>query len=91
MSKQVFCQSCGMPLDKPSDFGTERNGELSKEYCHYCYQNGEWTDPNISFDEMLALGKKGLDGNNEMGRFMKWFCKLTYPSMLKNMKRWKKS
>jgi hypothetical protein len=87
MKSKTFCQSCYMPIT--TDFGTEKDGKLSKEYCSYCYQNGKWTSPDITFDEIIELGKKGINGNTEMGRFMKWFCKITYPSMLKKTKRWK--
>lgn len=38
MSDQKMCQSCGMPMVKPEDFGGGRPDNL---YCRYCtYQNG---------------------------------------------------
>ena len=40
MEERKFCQCCAMPLDKPEDKGTEADGSLSGDYCHYCYQNG---------------------------------------------------
>lgn len=58
MTKKVFCQSCGMPLAQTADFGTERNGQAATEYCRYCYQNGAWTQPNITLEETIALGSK---------------------------------
>ncbi|WP_328797885.1 zinc ribbon domain-containing protein [Heyndrickxia oleronia] len=39
---QVFCQSCGMPMKESSVFGTELTGEKNKEFCLYCYENGEF-------------------------------------------------
>ena len=30
-----FCQSCGMPLEKPEDFGTNMNKSRSEDYCHF--------------------------------------------------------
>ena len=33
MSAGPFCQSCGMPLENATDFGTEANGDRSTEYC----------------------------------------------------------
>lgn len=48
-----FCQSCGMPLQKESDFGTNADGSPNHEYCHYCFQNGVFTQPDITKDEMI--------------------------------------
>jgi len=89
--KKIFRQSCAMPLEKPQDFGTEKTGQPSREYCTFCYQNGDWTNPDISFAEMAALGKKGISDNKNMTRFARWSLKLSYPMMLKKMKRWQKS
>ena len=36
----LFCQSCGMPLTKAEDFGTEADGSPSIDYCCHCYGNG---------------------------------------------------
>lgn len=46
------CQSCGMPMSAEEHFGTEVEGTLSKDYCTYCYQNGAFTEPDITLDEM---------------------------------------
>ncbi|PWR74709.1 zinc ribbon domain-containing protein [Methanospirillum lacunae] len=46
------CQSCGMPLMSPSDLGTESDGTPSTQYCTYCYQNGEFTDPTATVEQM---------------------------------------
>ena len=87
MSK--FCQSCGMPLKEENNLGTEKDGTLSTKYCNYCYQMGEYTEPNLSLKEMKVLGLKGIDegGGNA---FARWLLKLFYPMQLKNLERWKK-
>ncbi len=46
-----FCQSCAMPMTD-EDFGTEKDGSKSEEYCKYCYQNGEFTS-DITMEEMI--------------------------------------
>jgi len=51
--KGLFCQSCAMPMEKPDDFGTNTDGRKNKEYCHYCYQNGKFTEPNIAMEQMF--------------------------------------
>lgn len=38
-----ICQSCGMPMARPADRGTEADGTQSCTYCTYCYQNGAFT------------------------------------------------
>ena len=43
MSEMKFCQSCAMPLEKPEDYGTEKDGAPSADYCCYCYTNGAFT------------------------------------------------
>ena len=46
-----FCQSCAMPMTD-EDYGTEKDGSKSEEYCKYCYQNGEFTS-DITMEEMI--------------------------------------
>lgn len=47
----IFCQSCAMPMTD-DDFGTEKDGSKSEDYCKYCYQNGEFTS-DITMEEMI--------------------------------------
>ena len=46
-----FCQSCAMPMTE-EDYGSEKDGSKSKDYCKYCYQNGEFTS-DITMEEMI--------------------------------------
>ncbi len=46
------CQSCGMPMKKDGDFGTEADGRKSEEYCVYCYQSGKFTQSDITLEGM---------------------------------------
>ena len=47
-----FCQSCGMPLARLEDHGTEADGKISQDYCQYCYQQGAFTS-SMTMDEMI--------------------------------------
>jgi len=47
------CQSCGMPLFTPEDTGTEQDGKPSTTYCKHCYQNGSFTEPSLTHEEMI--------------------------------------
>ncbi len=90
MEERKFCQCCGMPLDKPADAGTEADGTLSGDYCRYCYQNGAFTTPDATMDDMIAINLKFNEENGypmgtqeEAEKMMRsWFPTL---------KRWKKS
>jgi len=53
MSNSNKCQSCSMPLLKKEDYGTNADGSPSKEYCRFCFQKGAFTEPGITFDEMV--------------------------------------
>lgn len=53
LPKGPFCQSCGMPMEKDEHFGTNAEGGKNEEYCTYCYQKGQFTEPDITMDEMI--------------------------------------
>lgn len=46
------CQSCGKPIRKTVDRGTNENGTLSPKYCAHCYSMGAFTLPDITAVEM---------------------------------------
>jgi hypothetical protein len=80
------CQSCGMPLSKdPQGGGTEADKSISTTYCSYCYQNGTFTHPSITLDEMKTLVKTAM---REKGfpRLVCWFFAKATPKL----KRWQK-
>ena len=37
-----FCQSCGMPLSRKENCGTNTDGSVNFDYCKYCYNNGKF-------------------------------------------------
>ena len=55
MNDMIFCQSCGMPMNKPEDYGTEKDGSSSKDYCHYCYKDGEFTNKDLTIEEVIEF------------------------------------
>ena len=85
VSGQV-CQSCGMPMAKPEDFGTNADGSPSQEYCCYCFQKGEFTakmemPEYIEMQIKIAVEKLGMpeDKAREMAE-----------KAIPSLKRWKK-
>lgn len=52
MSSTQFCQSCTMPIENVNDRGTEKDGSISNDYCKFCYQNGLFTEPEMTLEQM---------------------------------------
>ena len=49
--KMKFCQCCGMPMEG-ANYGKEKDGTLSEDYCEFCYADGEFTT-QCTMDEMI--------------------------------------
>ena len=47
-----ICQSCGMPIDTESLFGTNADYSKNYEYCIYCYKDGKFLQ-DCTMDEMI--------------------------------------
>jgi hypothetical protein len=81
------CQSCGMPFrNDPKGGGTRADGSKSTMYCSYCYQNGQFTQPNITVVEMQAQVKEILKKFPFHRLFAGFFVK-----GLPKLERWKQS
>lgn len=79
------CQSCSMPLSKdPNGGGTNADGSKSTMYCSLCYQNGSFTQPDMSVEEMQALVKTKL---KEMG--FPGFLARMFSKGIPRLERWK--
>jgi len=52
-SKGPFCQSCGMPLRRASDFGMGADGLRINDFCHFCFDRGSFTDPDMTQQAMI--------------------------------------
>lgn len=86
---QIFCQSCGMPLDPaaPELFGTEADRTPSAEYCKYCYAEGKFA-ADCTMEEMIEFcvppmvqHNPAMTADAARDAMRKWFPTL---------KRWKK-
>ncbi len=86
MSVNQICQSCGMPLNKDGDFGTNLDKTLNGDYCGFCYQNGEFTNPDLTLDQqmerLVEMAKEEMNMPGDMARE-------TAKKVLPNLKRWK--
>jgi len=75
-----------MPLSSPELSGTEKDGSRKKYYCKYCYQNGQFTQPNLTLEEM----KTNVKTRMEAVHIDPDLIDLTVSS-LPNLKRWRKN
>lgn len=49
------CQSCGMPMKRDEKGGgTEADGAKSGKFCSHCYQDGKFTYPDLTMEQMQA-------------------------------------
>lgn len=85
MKPKLFCQSCTMPIDNMEDRGTEKNWIPSDLYCKYCYQDGAFTNPDMTLEQMKKITEAAMYQQhipeNIIQRSMK---------MLPSLKRWNK-
>ncbi len=85
--KGVICQSCGMPMQKIEDFGTNADCSRNDEYCHFCYGDGKFTDQGITMEQKIQrnveIAKAKMNMSEEEARRM---ANATIP----NLKRWRK-
>jgi hypothetical protein len=81
------CQSCGMALTHPSNFGTTETGALNLEYCRFCFEKGKFNEPDITLEDMASriaatAVKKKKGASEEVAKEMAM-------KMLPQLKRWK--
>lgn len=88
MEKQYKqCQSCGMPLKRdPEKGGTNADGSKSQMYCSYCYQNGEFTSPEINTPEKMQVFCIEKMKEQGMPKFVAW----VFTRCIPKLERWKK-
>lgn len=49
----IICQSCGMPMTAENLFGTNADGSKNEDYCTHCYQNGAFSQPEETMEQMI--------------------------------------
>ena len=74
-----------MPLSNPELSGTEKDGSRKKYYCKYCYQNGQFTQPYLTLEEMKTRVKSNMEEMQMDADTIN-----TVVSSLPNLKRWRK-
>ncbi len=86
-----FCQSCGMPLKKDSDCGTDSDGSRNFDYCHFCYRDGKFRQ-QCDMEGMIAFCARYIDEMNK--KLPVPLTKEQYISQMRQyfplLKRWRK-
>jgi len=81
----AICQSCGMPMVKDNDFSTDKDGNRQNEFCHYCFQAGGFTNPNLTLEEQInkqahmAMSRQAISEKDAYAQAKK---------VLPNLRRW---
>lgn len=84
------CQSCGMALGFPISedfFSTNKNGSKNFEYCKFCYENGNFTNPKLTIEQMINNSIRHM--TQELS-FPKEKAENLANSIIPCLKRWKK-
>ena len=81
-----ICQSCGMPITSDEQLGTNKDGSINKDYCKYCYINGEFID-KVTMEEYIEMCSKYGSQTGMTNEEMKAHCENLFPTL----KRWKDS
>ncbi|WP_028545873.1 zinc ribbon domain-containing protein [Paenibacillus taiwanensis] len=80
----LYCQSCGMPMENEKWYGTTSQGKLEPQYCHYCYQDGAFTQPDFKITDMIQFCLPILVGEGMPEQEAKNLLENSLPSL----KRW---
>ena len=86
-----FCQSCGMPLMRNEDCGTDADSSINFDYCKYCYADGKFLQ-DCTMDEMINHCAQFIDEVNK--QMPKPMTREEYVQMMQGffpmLKRWRK-
>ena len=83
-SKNSICQSCGMPLKRNEDFGTNGDSSKNKEYCKFCFKKDQFTDEGITLEQKI---EKNIQIAESMG-IPRNQAKQMAQNIIPSLKRW---
>jgi hypothetical protein len=70
-------------MDMIEDYGTEKDGSKNEMYCKYCYQNGAFTEPDMTLDQMMGITETEMKKQNLPESIIQQSM-----NMLPRLKRW---
>lgn len=84
--KKFICQSCGMPMESEELLAINKDGSCNKDYCIYCYKDGEFTTPGVTVEQEIEICIPFMKQQGMPEDEARKLLKETLP----NLKRWKK-
>lgn len=78
------CQSCGKRFNSMVKYGNEKDGCKNYHFCDACYQDGNFTNPDLTLKEIKEQRKKEL----ELKKYSKFRIRVIL-SDIKLLERWK--
>ena len=81
------CQSCGIPIKHPTEFGRTASGATDIKYCRYCLEKGEFTNKDITVEEMIEKVASALAAKEKIDVEA---AREKVGSIIKSLDRWKK-
>lgn len=86
ISSDQRCQSCGMPLGE-GFYGTLQSGTIMTEYCKFCFQEGSFTEPELTVDDMM---NRSIDHMQRELNFSLEEAQKMANDLIPDLRRWKK-
>lgn len=80
-----YCQSCGKKYSSMRQPGKKSDGSTEYAFCKDCFDNGDFTEPNLTFKEFIERTKK------ENNSVKTWYGKLILKSRFNTLERWDKN
>ena len=75
-----------MPMEKIEDFGTNADGSRNKDYCCFCFKNGDFTSPGLTLEQMI---NKLVGFADKMGMTQAQAREMAQ-TVIPKLKRWQK-
>ncbi|WP_095595629.1 zinc ribbon domain-containing protein [Actibacterium pelagium] len=80
-----LCQSCGMPMSEKGLMpGRDADGSKSGLYCHLCYDDGAFLQPDIKLTSMQHLVSHSLQREG-LPKLLSWLATRHLPLL----RRWR--
>ncbi|MEO0246477.1 MAG: zinc ribbon domain-containing protein [candidate division WOR-3 bacterium] len=87
MPGKTLCQSCGTPITRDDEYGTNSDSTKNFDYCIKCFKEGRFTEPDITMEEMIEKVTKEMI--EQEGIPAKYAAKIAR-EYIPGLKRWSK-
>lgn len=87
MDEKTRCQSCGMPIGT-GFYGTNADGAANNEYCKFCFEKGQFREPNLTLEDIIGRSVANMVDDLYMPRAE---AERLATSVIPNLKRWRQN